>query len=114
MLRQVLVYKILLPPEWAAFQAAGRFDGSPFDQESGFIHCSARDQLAGTARRYFAGQSPLVIAAVDAAQVAGVVRWEASADGGSFPHVYGTLPLAAVTATAVVTSAGEIDDAMAI
>ncbi|MFV2102344.1 DUF952 domain-containing protein [Micromonospora sp. LOL_024] len=49
----VLIYKILLPGEWAEFQAAGRFDGSPFDRESGFIHCSSRAQLPGTAARVF-------------------------------------------------------------
>ncbi|RIV39811.1 DUF952 domain-containing protein [Micromonospora radicis] len=33
---------MLLPDEWAEFQAAGRFTGSPFDQDSGFVHCSSR------------------------------------------------------------------------
>jgi hypothetical protein len=27
----VLIYKILLPDEWAAFEAAESFDGSQFD-----------------------------------------------------------------------------------
>ncbi|WP_233558852.1 DUF952 domain-containing protein [Micromonospora radicis] len=31
-----------MPDEWAEFQAAGRFTGSPFDQDSGFVHCSSR------------------------------------------------------------------------
>ena len=110
MLGQVLIYKILLPPEWQAFQEAGRFEGSAVDQESGFIHLSGREQLAATARRYFAGQSPLVIAAVAVSAVAGSLRWEAGSDGGVFPHVYGSLPLSAVEAAIVVAGAGSIDD----
>jgi hypothetical protein len=29
----MLIYKILLPAEWAEFETAGRFDGSPFDRD---------------------------------------------------------------------------------
>jgi uncharacterized protein (DUF952 family) len=43
----VLIYKILLPAEWAKFEAAGRFDGSRFDRSSGFVHCSSREQVSG-------------------------------------------------------------------
>jgi uncharacterized protein (DUF952 family) len=47
----VLIYKILLPSQWAEFEAAGRFDGSPFDRSCGFIHCSSREHVGGTALR---------------------------------------------------------------
>jgi uncharacterized protein (DUF952 family) len=57
----VLIYKILLPSEWTGFQAAGRFDGSSFDRDSGFIHCSSRAQVAGTATRVFGEQPQLVV-----------------------------------------------------
>jgi len=50
----VLIYKILLPDEWSQFEAAGRFDGSPFDASSGFVHCSSGEQVPATAVRYFA------------------------------------------------------------
>jgi uncharacterized protein (DUF952 family) len=42
----VLIYKILLPTEWTAFEATGRFDSSPLEQRSGFIHCSSGEQVA--------------------------------------------------------------------
>ncbi|BCB79124.1 hypothetical protein Pflav_055340 [Phytohabitans flavus] len=62
----VLIYKILLPAEWAEFEAAGRFDGSAFDHESGFIHCSSREQVGPTALLVFPAEPALVIAAIDA------------------------------------------------
>jgi uncharacterized protein (DUF952 family) len=108
----VLIYKILLPAEWDAFEAAGRFDGSPFDRESGFIHLSSRDQVAETARRVFADDPDLVVVAIDDSAVAGTLRWELSADRGRFPHVYGSLPRAAVVAVYPVAGAARIDEAL--
>jgi uncharacterized protein (DUF952 family) len=87
----VLIYKILLPDEWATFEAAGRFDGSPFDHESGFIHCSTEEQVSATVRRFFADAGKVVIVGLDAAALGVTVRWEAS-----FPHVYGHLPASAI------------------
>jgi uncharacterized protein (DUF952 family) len=107
----VLIYKILLPAEWDAFDAAGQFDGSPFDRESGFIHLSSRAQVAETARRVFAGEQALVVAAIDDSLVSGTLRWE-SADRGQFPHVYGTLPRHAVVAVYPVAGPAEIDGAV--
>jgi uncharacterized protein (DUF952 family) len=105
----VLIYKILLPAEWAEFEAAGKFDGSPFDRESGFIHLSARDQVAHTAQRVFAREPALVIVAIDDSVVAGTLRWEESSNHGRFPHVYGPLPRAAVAAVYPVAGPADID-----
>jgi uncharacterized protein (DUF952 family) len=87
----MLIYKILVPAEWVQFEAAGTFDGSPFDASSGFVHCSSGEQVAATALRYFADAGELVVVALDTAKLGGTVRWE-----NSFPHVYGPLPAAAV------------------
>jgi uncharacterized protein (DUF952 family) len=92
----VLIYKILLPAEWSAFEAAGRFDGSPFDHSSGFVHCSSREQVAATAMRVFGRESALVVLALDTGSLDAPVRWEQAAHGGSYPHVYGSLTLDAV------------------
>ena len=109
----VLIYKILLPGEWGAFEAAGSFDGSPFDRDSGFIHCSSREQLRATAMRVFPHEPDLVVAAVDAAVLGGSVRWEDAPNGGPFPHVYASLPLSAVAAVYQVPGATAIDEALA-
>jgi uncharacterized protein (DUF952 family) len=108
----VLIYKILLPAEWAAFEAAGRFDGSPFDHQSGFIHCSSREQVGPTAMRVFPDEPALVVAAVDAAALGESVRWEESTDGGLFPHVYGSVPRTAVAAVHQVAGAAEVEKAL--
>lgn len=105
----VLIYKILLPAEWDHFEAAGRFDGSPFDKESGFIHCSSRDQVVGVAERVFGGEPELVVVAVDADALGDTVRWDPVPDGGSYPHIYGSLPSSAVVAVHRVAGVPELD-----
>jgi uncharacterized protein (DUF952 family) len=106
----MLIYKILLPPEWAAFEAAGFFAGSPFDRESGYVHCSSRDQVAGVALRLFDREPELVVVALDPELVGAPVRWEpASPDGERFPHVYGVLPARAVAAVHRIAGASSVD-----
>jgi uncharacterized protein (DUF952 family) len=94
----VPIYKILLPAEWDAFEAAGVFDGSPLDRADGFVHLSGADQVTGTAARYFGSEPDLVVLAVDPAALGDRLRWEQSAAGGTFPHLYAPLPMSAVVA----------------
>ena len=107
----VLIYKILLPAEWTEFDTTGSFDGSTFDHSSGFIHCSARDQVGSTAARVFADEPALVVVALDTDLLTDV-RWE-DADRGSFPHVYTPLPRAAVVAVHHVPGAAAVGEALA-
>ena len=92
-------YKILTSDQWAQFQADGVFHGAPVDLTDGYIHMSAADQVAGTLDKHFAGQTALVIAEVDLAVLGDRIKWEASRGGALFPHIYGPLPMAAVTGT---------------
>ncbi len=94
--RAGLIYKILSVADWEAAQRAGRFEGSADDRRDGFIHFSDGGQAAATARKYFAGQSDLMLLAVDPALLADL-RWERSRDDALFPHLYGPLELNAVT-----------------
>lgn len=89
-------FKILTAEQWAQFQADGVFHGAPVDIADGYIHLSAADQVQGTLDKHFAGQQGLVIAEVDLASLGDLVRWEVSRGGALFPHIYGTLPMAAV------------------
>jgi len=86
-----LVYKIFTPEEWAAFEAAGRFDGSAADLRDGFIHFSKADQLPGTLQRYYAGEARVAIAAFRTDTFGDALRWERSRDDQLFPHVYAPL-----------------------
>lgn len=87
-----LIYKILPSAEWDAALARGRFDGSAIDLKDGFIHFSAADQWAETLAKHFAGQTDLLLVAVEADALGPGLKWEASRGGALFPHLYGVLP----------------------
>jgi len=108
----MLIYKILLPSEWAELESQGAFDGSPLDRKSGFIHCSSRQQVVATAARFFSDEPHLVIAALDTERLVSEVRWEATPDGPTFPHVYGRLPHRAVADVHLVAGASAVEAAL--
>jgi uncharacterized protein (DUF952 family) len=107
-----LIYKILLPSEWVAFEAAGRFDGSDFDHRSGFMHCSSREQVGDVAVHLFGEEPALVVLAIDDRALGDAVRWEPVPDGGVFPHVYASVPLDAVVSVHRVAGASSVDEAL--
>ena len=76
----------------------GVFAGAPIDLADGYIHLSAADQVTETVDKHFAGQTGLLVAAVDLAALGDAVKWEPSRGGQLFPHIYAALPLSAVTA----------------
>ena len=94
-----LIYKVLPRAEWEAACAAGAFLGSGIDLKDGFIHFSAEDQWRETLAKHFAGQTDLVLVAVEAAQLGEALKWEVSRGGALFPHLYG--PLATALAASV-------------
>lgn len=92
-----VAFKLADAPAWAAARAAGVFHGSALDLADGYIHLSSPAQLAGTARRHYAGRDDLVLLAVDLTRCGDAVRWEPSRGGELFPHLYAPLEVAAVT-----------------
>ncbi|MCC6982787.1 MAG: DUF952 domain-containing protein [Bauldia sp.] len=87
-----IVYKICPEALWRRAEADGVFHGSPDDLRDGFIHFSAPDQVADTARKHFAGQNNLVLAAFEASALGAALRYEPARDGGTlFPHLYAPL-----------------------
>lgn len=97
-MRSDAIYKISSRQAWLEARKLGKFVGSTDDIRDGFIHMSSAEQVAGTLTRHFSGQGDLVIAAVDPAALGDALRWERSRGGALFPHIYGVLPMAAVTA----------------
>jgi uncharacterized protein (DUF952 family) len=91
-----LVYKICPDALWREAEAAGVFEGSPVDRRDGYIHFSTAAQTPDTASRHFAGQANLLLVAIEAEHLGRALRHEPSRGGDLFPHLYGTLPLAAV------------------
>jgi len=94
-----LIYKICDRALWREAERAGVFGGAPVDRRDGYIHFSTADQLAETAEKHFAGQSNLVLVAVDAAALGPALKWEPARGGALFPHLYGDLLLASVAWT---------------
>jgi uncharacterized protein (DUF952 family) len=90
-----LIYKICSRAAWQAAERAQAYRGSPDDMRDGFIHFSSRSQVAGTAAKYFAGQTDLVVVAVATSALGANLRYEPSRGGELFPHLYGDLPTSA-------------------
>ena len=91
-----IIYKICSTALWREAEAAGRFDGAPVDLADGYIHFSTAGQARETAAKHFAGQSDLLLVAVDASRLGDALRHEPSRGGALFPHLYAPLDLAAV------------------
>ena len=91
------IYKLCPRSLWRQAEAEGRFGGAPIDLADGYIHFSSREQVRETAARYFAGVWDLLLIAVDPEPLGDKLRWEPSRGGALFPHLYGSLPLSAVT-----------------
>ena len=90
------IYKICERAEWREAQRDGRYSGSAVDHRDGFIHFSTATQAVETAEKHFAGQKDLMLIAVDADALGAALKWEPSRGGALFPHLYASLPLAAV------------------
>ncbi|MBU1383554.1 MAG: DUF952 domain-containing protein [Alphaproteobacteria bacterium] len=93
-----VAYKLVDRTEWDAARRDGAYVGSAVDRADGYIHMSGADQVSETARRHYAGRPELMLATVELARLGPALRWEASRGGDLFPHLYGPLPMAAVTA----------------
>ncbi len=93
------IYTLVRQADWAAAEAAGEYTGSADDRRDGFLHFSTAAQLRATAAKHRAGERDLVIVEADAAALGASLVFEPPAGGraGLFPHLYGTLPLPAVT-----------------
>lgn len=89
---------------WDAARESGTYEMSTRGKtlgEEGFIHCSTQTQLRGVAEFLYGdyeGPDDLVVLAIDSDRLTAPLRYEAAEPGGAeFPHVYGPLPVEAVT-----------------
>ena len=91
------IYKIVTEILWSEAITNGVFNGSPVDLADGFIHFSTRDQVRETAAKHFAGQSGLLVVAIDVDRLPDALKWEPSRGGDLFPHLYAPLPASAAS-----------------
>ena len=90
---RAVIYKIFNQVAWDMAVRAGVFLGSADDTRDGFIHFSTGPQLEGTLAKYYAGQSDLVLAAIEADRLGADLKWEPARGGALFPHLYAPLEL---------------------
>ena len=90
------IFKICSKTVWDEIQGLTSWHGSPHDLRDGFIHFSTASQLAGTIRKHYAGQTDLMLLAIDAETLGEAIRWEPSRGGELFPHLYGALPITSI------------------
>lgn len=91
------IYHVCKKEDWLRAKASGRYDGSADDRRDGFIHFSNGAQLRESVAKHRAGQDGLVLLSVDAGALGAALKWEPSRGGALFPHLYGALPVGAVT-----------------
>lgn len=91
-----LIFKICPQPLWREAERDAVFAGAPIDRRDGYIHFSTAAQVRETAAKHFAGQSDLVLVAVDAEDLGDALRYEVSRGGDLFPHLYAPLALSLV------------------
>ncbi len=94
----MFIYHITARQDWEAARQAGQYTAPSLAQE-GFIHTSTLAQVADTANRFYAGQTGLVLLAIDAEALRSPLRFDPVTTHGveqAFPHIYGPLNLEAV------------------
>jgi uncharacterized protein (DUF952 family) len=93
-----VIFHITTRAEWAAAQAAGLLAPASLQRE-GFVHASTLAQVLRSGERWFAGQDGLVLLEIEPQRAGAELRWEdLQGEGQPFPHLYGPVPLAAITA----------------
>ena len=108
-------WRLLLPAEWAAAQAAAAYAGSPLDTRDGFLHMSPAHAVRETASLYFADAPELTLLRVDLSLLSRTrVRhdWVPSR-AVAFPHLLAEadgsirLPISAVVEVSTLTATGK-------
>jgi len=89
-----LIFHMCREDEWRRAGTSGLYGGSSQDVADGFIHFSTAGQVRESAAKHRAGQGGLLLLGIDPDRLpVGILRWETSRGGQSFPHLYGPLPV---------------------
>ncbi|KQS73163.1 DUF952 domain-containing protein [Modestobacter sp. Leaf380] len=93
-----MLLHLATPSDWSAAQAAGAVHPLP---AVGFVHLSTPEQVHLPAQRLFDHTDDLLLLVLDPDRLGAPVRWEPGVPGDPasmvFPHLYGPLPVSAVT-----------------
>ncbi|WP_284227356.1 DUF952 domain-containing protein [Mycobacterium antarcticum] len=98
------LFHLCTAEEWESAQRSGERRPPSLDAQ-GFVHLSAREQVHLPANRLFTGRDDMVLLRLDAGRLGSPVRWEPGVETDpesmTFPHLYGPLPVAAVTSVTI-------------
>ena len=89
----MMIFKVLRESEFSYLEENKISLGSKDDQNDGFIHFSTAEQLVSTLKKFFHGESKLILIAVDSEIFKEELKWEIAENNQSFPHLYGPLKL---------------------
>ena len=92
-----LIYHLARRDDLDAAEKTGQYQGSAEDLRDGFLHFSSAAQICESARRHRAGEADLILIEVAAPLLGDSLVWEVSRSGQKFPHLYGPVPLNAIT-----------------
>ena len=85
----MLIYHIVLPDAWAAFES-DLYRAASLETE-GFIHCSFSDQLDGVIARYYSGEKRIVVLEIESDKLMSRMLKEPSTGNEIYPHIYGPI-----------------------
>ena len=85
----MLIYHIVLPDAWAAFDT-GLYRAASLETE-GFIHCSFSDQLDMVIARYYGAEERVVVLEIESDRLMSRMIKEPSTNSEIYPHIYGPI-----------------------
>ena len=95
-----MLVHICAADDWQLAQGRGELRPDSLEA-AGFIHLSTPEQVHLPANRLYEGRLDLVLLRIDPDRLTAPVRWEAGVptdpESMLFPHLYGPLPVGAVT-----------------
>ena len=94
----MLIYHIVLPSAWAAFDT-DLYRHASLEIE-GFIHCSFADQLDAVIERYYRVEKSVVVLEIESDKLMSRMLKEPSTNSEIYPHIYGPINRDAIVAVA--------------
>ena len=93
----MLIYHIVLPEFWAAFDA-DLYRHKSLETE-GFIHCSFAEQLDGVIARYYSAERRVIVLEIETERLMSRMLKEPSTNSEIYPHIYGPVNRDAIVRT---------------
>jgi uncharacterized protein (DUF952 family) len=98
-----MIYHLARMKEWETWVQDSLYQ-PPSLMEEGYIHCSRKDDLVETARRWFGDEDNLVVLCIDPHLIPAEIRYEESAGRAApMPHIFGPIPISAIQSIMILS-----------